>query len=144
MEAEKKTKFDEPCWVCGIPAPVEQHHIVPQALGIRKHPRPGRLGTAQGLAQCTMPLCVSCHKFVTLGLGSGALHPFIWFISEMTKDPGPRWARIMLLKFAEYLAMMEVASANGFKPWEYKAEIEQAKTNLGTAPADELLSSQAA
>ena len=126
---EAKTKFEEPCWVCGIPAPVERHHIVPQALGIK--PDPSLLDTMGGLAACTLPLCRACHSFVTFGLGSGVVHPFLWILSEMSKEPGPRWARIMLLKFAEYLAMLEIAAKNGFKPWEYAKEVEEAVKNLG-------------
>lgn len=124
-----ETKFNDPCWVCGIPAPVEEHHIVPQALGIQAH---NPEGVMRGLADCKIPLCRACHSFVTFGLGSGAIHPFVWLASEITKEPGPRWARIMLLKLAEYQAMLEIAAKNGFKPWEYQAEIATAVKSLGS------------
>jgi len=34
------------------------------------------------------------------------------------------------------LAMLEIAAKNGFKPWEYRAEIEQAVTNLDSPPTE--------
>jgi hypothetical protein len=45
----------------------------------------------------------------------------------------------MLLKFAEYLAMLEIAAKNGFKPWEYGKEVEEAVKNLGAVKIPEQL-----
>jgi hypothetical protein len=73
------------CWACGIPAKCEKHHLTPRQAG------------GADRDDNVIYLCEPCHSFIDRRKFRDTLD-ISWFLIEATKDPGPRWARLMLLE----------------------------------------------
>jgi len=79
------------CWACGVPSRCERHHIEPQQFGGKDSP------------ENTVPLCAVCHDILDRYHWQ-APEIWSWFLKEATTEPGPRWARLMLLEFMKLIS----------------------------------------
>jgi hypothetical protein len=63
------------CFACGLTRPCEQHHVIPRASGGEDGP--------------TVPLCLSCHAFVT----PTRMHPYSRDPSEWLEGLAGLWRK---------------------------------------------------
>lgn len=76
------------CWACRISAECEEHHLIPQSMG----------GT--DTEDNIIFLCKTCHDFIDRYRFQDTID-ISWFMTEAIREPGPRWARLMLLEMAK-------------------------------------------
>lgn len=81
------------CWACGVSSKCERHHIEPQEFGGKDNP------------ENIVPLCTVCHDILDRYRWQ-RLEIWSWFSKEVAREPGPRWARLMLLEFMRLISWL--------------------------------------
>lgn len=81
------------CWACGVPSRCEHHHIEPQEFGGKDDP------------ENLVPLCEGCHDILDRYRWQ-RLEIWSWFLKEVEREPGPRWARLMLLESMKLISWL--------------------------------------
>ena len=121
--------MDRECFACQIPlikSEGEDHHVVPQQFG-------------GGGGANIVRLCGACHDFIDRRRFQ-SISDCSWFMREAAAQPGPRWARLMMLetiKIAAYAKSLHDGGAEERR--EGKAKPEEKRRAKTAKPKDGLL-----